>query len=527
MKKKGITLIALVVTIIVLLILVGITLTVTLGPDGIIEKSKRAKIDNRYGSIMDKVKLRETALEIAFEKGEEGEDDVAFIRRLEREGLKIEEDEYKAETKTLTVAGIYTIHIADASAEGRRIWQRIQNLPSVEEHPEMAPMTLIIRTTTSPETVTIPIYKGQGLTIDWGDGTTHTTVTTNNPEHSYQTAGDYTLKIIGKATDDFAWIGSNTLSYINTNIVGIKYWGENDFKDIGSFGQNLQGQIPRPSRNSFENVRSFYSTFYNCSGLTGSIPSDLFSNCSKVRVFQYVFRNCIGLTGNIPNELFLNCLSAESFYETFNNCIELTGSIPSNLFSNCPNVTNFDHTFSNCSSLIGNIPNELFINCPNVKYFDYTFYNCSSLTGNIPNELFINCSNVKHFNATFSNCSGLTGSIPSDLFSDCTSVISFSNTFSKCKGLTGNIPATLFSSCLDVNSFNGTFFSCKNLTGSIPPTLFSNCPDVTTFRLTFSACSGLTGDAPDLWNTHSSADGLYCFQLCNFSNQTSIPDNWK
>lgn len=45
-KKKGITLISLVITIIVLLLLAGITLTFTLGSGGLIERSKASKVDS-------------------------------------------------------------------------------------------------------------------------------------------------------------------------------------------------------------------------------------------------------------------------------------------------------------------------------------------------------------------------------------------------------------------------------------------------------------------------------------------------
>ncbi len=72
-RKNGITLVTLVVTIIVLLLLAGISTSFALGPDGIIEKSRNSKLDSRYGAIMDKVKIRETANEMAFAKNEEGE----------------------------------------------------------------------------------------------------------------------------------------------------------------------------------------------------------------------------------------------------------------------------------------------------------------------------------------------------------------------------------------------------------------------------------------------------------------------
>ena len=63
-RKKGITLIALVVTIIVLLILAAVSITLVLGPDGIVEKAREGSVANRYGSIKDKIMIRNTELEV-------------------------------------------------------------------------------------------------------------------------------------------------------------------------------------------------------------------------------------------------------------------------------------------------------------------------------------------------------------------------------------------------------------------------------------------------------------------------------
>ena len=45
-KNKGITLIALVITIIVLLILAGVTINTLFGQNGIMQKANKAKIEN-------------------------------------------------------------------------------------------------------------------------------------------------------------------------------------------------------------------------------------------------------------------------------------------------------------------------------------------------------------------------------------------------------------------------------------------------------------------------------------------------
>ena len=53
--QKGITLIALVVTIVVLLILAGVTISLLLDENGIIAKSKDARIETRASQVEDEV----------------------------------------------------------------------------------------------------------------------------------------------------------------------------------------------------------------------------------------------------------------------------------------------------------------------------------------------------------------------------------------------------------------------------------------------------------------------------------------
>ena len=54
-NKKGITLIALVVTIVVLLILAGVTISLLLDENGIIAKSKDARTETRVSQVEDEV----------------------------------------------------------------------------------------------------------------------------------------------------------------------------------------------------------------------------------------------------------------------------------------------------------------------------------------------------------------------------------------------------------------------------------------------------------------------------------------
>ena len=55
-KSKGITLIALVITIIVLLILAGVTINAIVGNESAMEKAKEARTENEKGNELDTIK---------------------------------------------------------------------------------------------------------------------------------------------------------------------------------------------------------------------------------------------------------------------------------------------------------------------------------------------------------------------------------------------------------------------------------------------------------------------------------------
>ena len=103
-NKKGITLIALVVTIVVLLILAGVTISLLLDENGIITKSKDARNANRAGAIKEEITLWK-ADKFAADNGagsHESMDD--FLARLKTRGLINDEDIQKIkDTRELQV----------------------------------------------------------------------------------------------------------------------------------------------------------------------------------------------------------------------------------------------------------------------------------------------------------------------------------------------------------------------------------------------------------------------------------------
>lgn len=65
-KNNGITLIALVITIIVLLILAGVSIAMITSQDGILGKAKSAKIDNTLAEGVDQVNLKIIDLQTSY-----------------------------------------------------------------------------------------------------------------------------------------------------------------------------------------------------------------------------------------------------------------------------------------------------------------------------------------------------------------------------------------------------------------------------------------------------------------------------
>ena len=111
-NSKGITLIALVITIIVLLILAGVTIATLTGDNGILNKAQSAKQTNNKGEIKEKVSLY--LAEYRMEKGDPNKKDAikpVAEWMIEKQYIEQKEDYYvlKGETRNKADGDIYVI----------------------------------------------------------------------------------------------------------------------------------------------------------------------------------------------------------------------------------------------------------------------------------------------------------------------------------------------------------------------------------------------------------------------------------
>lgn len=109
-STKGITLISLVITIIILLILAGVTISLILGENGLINRAKDAKIQTEIANI--KEEIQTNILEKQAEnEGNISDDTLKGI--LEKYGVLSEEGEKLIDKTLTTTKGKYEIKIYD------------------------------------------------------------------------------------------------------------------------------------------------------------------------------------------------------------------------------------------------------------------------------------------------------------------------------------------------------------------------------------------------------------------------------
>ena len=152
----------------------------------------------------------------------------------------------------------------------------------------------------------------------------------------------------------------------------------------------------------------------------------------------------------------------------------------------------------------------------------YQFNNCTKLAGTIPSPHTQSFKNVTSVYQLFGGCTNLTGEIPTDLFINASNIVNFRELFMNCSNLTGNIPANLFANSPKATNFAHIFDGCTKITGQIPSDLFKNNLQADYFSCTFKDCSGLTGTIPaDLFKNNTK---IYSFAE-TFENCSGIIGN--
>ena len=153
-----------------------------------------------------------------------------------------------------------------------------------------------------------------------------------------------------------------------------------------------------------------------------------------------------------------------------------------------------------CTSFSANADAQKYITKLNkwgcLEATSYQFNNCTKLAGTIPSPHTQSFKNVTSVYQLFGECTNLTGEIPTDLFINASNIVNFRELFMNCSNLTGTIPANLFANSPKATNFAHIFDGCTKITGQIPSDLFKNNLQADYFSSTFGNCPGITGSIP-------------------------------
>ena len=517
-KKTGITLIALVITIVIMLLLAGVAIQMTMGENGLIAKSVQAQKEQAKAELYDTAKLSYMSLNTkALENGQPSPNaelalsTTEFTNKYNVVGDDVTDKngnviDTKANVLNIiqgTVAGGLTSGTTPGGSAPAESWPKTVGGVTIPEE-DKDKMILKLKILTGSLHIN---FRSERISVDYGNGIKRESVDIRTGETIEYQEGEYILK----ASDfrDFRIMPGFGMYYTPSMEIEILQWGKIETSETNEDGIYIHGvsKIYEPEPDKIV-------VGYTGTHLT-EIPEWLFSKKvtnKKLGIFRIAPK-----LNKIPENLFKNNVNVESFEGMFQNC-DILEELPENLFKYNTKVLNFNTTFLECRNL-KNIPSSLFKYNTEVKEFTYTFK--GTPLNSIPEDLFKYNTKVESFKYTFSECWNIKG-IPENLFKHNTEVKEFDNTFWKCTTLKA-IPENLFKYNVKVRNFDGIFIGCDSIT-EVPGNLFKYNIEARNFSHVFYACENLKIIGNDLFRYNLNAENFDSV-FGNCRKLENVPEN--
>ena len=119
-KQRGITLIALVVTIVILLILSGISLNIVLGNNGIITKAQEAKIENNHSTVLEMLQMESSNYDTKYLDEEDSISLISYLKQKQIIDSNLEVNVEKLLGKKLSTgngSGVDDVYVIEENVE--------------------------------------------------------------------------------------------------------------------------------------------------------------------------------------------------------------------------------------------------------------------------------------------------------------------------------------------------------------------------------------------------------------------------
>ena len=366
--KKGITLISLVVTIIVLLILAGVTIATLTGDNGILTRATEAKNKTEESSDIEKIRLAITETQMGDIGYQELTTD-SLGSALIKDGTKAIVFDSEDGTKHILFLDKKKEYKLDSNGT-------IENLNINFDAKYIAPSSQ-------------DEERNNGVI---GIGTDGKPVDMDLWKYTLTDDKTYMLNIYSSTQSGYIGNISETGEIVGTIPQYISIDNGRNYIQVTSLYKTFQGLYTLKNAPKIPiTITNMTCAFSN----TGIIDAPILP--SNVENLNWTFEYCSSLSQmpSIPNKV-------TSMAGTFYYCSNLS------ILTKLPNnVTDLHNTFSGCSSLIS-LPQDFFIP-ENTTNINQMFWNCSHLK-NIPNNLKIH-QNIDDISQAFAGCLSLEGNI--------------------------------------------------------------------------------------------------------------------
>ena len=358
--RNGITLIALVITIIVWLILAGVTIASITGENGILSKATQASQKTTQEKEREEIKMAVTSDNMKYITGDERESE-DYIENFQKEldniagtGKTIVEDDmvgykvtYKETGNEYYIEYEYDEKINIKTSEEYLSDKKYETSDLTNEEKSQLESGIKLETNSGNKGEFLMQIGYDGI-VDWGDGT-YSKV--ENPytgkienhfkkiasiDNTYSDIKLNSIKIAGTIT------GTNTIwhQYVEKNrkyivkvytsgiqvhseeLLKIVDWGQCELHDVNFSDSTNLAEIAVPQKYSFEEYYGYMAgCFKNCTSLK-QIPADFFTNIPEIFNVKSMFENCTSLTGNAI-ELWKNN-KVTSYENCYKGCTNLS-----------------------------------------------------------------------------------------------------------------------------------------------------------------------------------------------------------
>ena len=461
-KKRGVTLLALVITIVIMLLLAAIVIQMALGENGLVAKSIQARKEQAKAELYETAKLSYINLKSkALENGQPVPETHLALSTIEfRDRYDIAGDNVVDKKGTVVDTKENLLNeLKGLSPIVAPTWPKLVAGVTIPEE-DKEKMILKLKVSTGK----VKTKFNGNFNYDYGQG-----IRQANIEAEFD-SGEHVIKLSGyssyRCTVDFKnsdysievlqWGKGRMMNGWNMDMYNISKIHEPEPEEIlVNYRKGKFTEIPEWLFSKKGNSQGT-SKFFNCDAIT-TIPENLFKNCVNVKNLSEVFYNCKGLT-SIPENLFKYNTEVVDLQGVFNGCENIT-SIPENLFKHNTKVKNLSLAFCG-NKKITSIPENLFKYNTEVLQLDRTFQFCENITS-IPAGLFKYNTKLKKSQAAFERCKNLMN-IPEDLFKYNTELEDIGAMFKECAKVT-SIPENLFINNAKLKKLESTFEYCKSV----------------------------------------------------------------